>query len=196
MPTEATEDFLAHYGVEGMRWGIRKQESASAHLNITDPTTGKKAMINYDPKKVKVGRNKDGSISVSGNNKRAIANVKKQLTAAKAHPDHKIARETLKKTLASTSNKELKATNERLNLEKQYSQLKYERSTVGKGQTHVKTTLALVGTGLGVGLTVSKLATPDNVKRAKTGLAFIQRAVSNPEAYIRAVKVARLATRR
>ena len=193
MPTEATEEFLAHYGVLGMRWGVNKEESTS-FLNVTDPITGKKSKILYNDKKVQLSRNSDGSVKIEGTNKRAIAAVNRQLKTANAHPDHDIARDTLKKPLNSISNKDLKRTNERLQLEKQYSTLKYERSTVGKGQAHVKTTLALIGTGATVGITVSKLATPANIAKAKVGLAYAQRYLNNPTAFRRAMRVARLAT--
>lgn len=192
--TEESEDTLAHYGVLGMRWGYRKEEH-DAHINVTDKATGKKSKVGYDSKKVTVTRNPDGTVSVRGTDKRAVSDVRKQLDRAKIHPDHEIARTTLKKPLSSISNKDLQATNQRLSLEKQYAQLRYDRSTVGKGQAHVKTTLALIGTGAATGITISKLATPKNIAIAKKGITYVSRAMANPEAYMRAVRVAKLAAK-
>ena len=194
--------FLAHYGVEGMRWGVRKENPIS-YMNITDPNTGKKSKIVYDPTKVQLSRNSDGSVAINGTNKKAIASVRRQLNAAKAHPDHTVARETLKKSLATVSNKDLKDTNTRLALEKQYSQLKYERSTVGKGKNYVGLILGLIGTGLTVATTYTKLATPENQVILKQGFNFINKKVpkliktqiKNPQILKRAANVARLATK-
>lgn len=195
-------EFLAHYGVEGMRWGVRK-DTPTSHMNIIDPITGKKSKIVYDPTKVQLSRNSDGSVAINGTNKKAIASVRRQLTAAKAHPDHTIARETLKKPLATVSNKDLKDTNTRLALEKQYSQLKYERSTVGKGKNHIGIVLGLLGTAGTVLGTYAKLSDPKSQAAIKNGIQFIAKTnkksvttyITNPKVYSRALKVAQLATK-
>lgn len=94
-------DFLAHYGVKGMRWGVRKQA--------------------------------DGSMKPSGKTPKS--------------EDHETSRELMKKRPSQMSNSELKKLNERLQLEKTYSELMTKQgSTVGKGQTYVKNSLSLAKT--------------------------------------------------
>jgi len=200
MLKEDNEDTLAHYGVEGMRWGVRKEERASAHFNTVDSATGRKKQVSYDPKRVNITRQADGSISVTGD-KRAVAAVKRQINTPTPHPDHKIARETLKKSLSTVSNKDLKATNERLNLEKSYTQLRFERSKVGQGKQHVGIILGVLGSVGTVATLYTKLAEPKNRETIKQGIKFIQKTnnknttafLTNPKVYSRAANVAKLA---
>lgn len=90
MSEKAGEDFLAHYGVLGMKWGRRKNSSGSY------TTTGRKAKNKYESK------------------------------------DSKAVRKLRKKKLNQLSNDELKKLNNRLQLEKQFKELKRSDTSAGK----------------------------------------------------------------
>lgn len=92
---EEVEDFIAHYGVKGMRWGVRKSRTSSP-----------------------VERSEDSS--------RAQA--------------------LLTRPRASMSNKELRDLNERLQLEKTYSELTKQTTTLARGQRIAKEIIAVGGT--------------------------------------------------
>lgn len=83
--TQATEDFLAHYGVKGMKWGVRKDRSSSSE-------------------------------SASEDSARASA------AAAKAKS----------KGYNSLSNAEMRQLLERMNLERQMSQLQPAKVSAGR----------------------------------------------------------------
>lgn len=90
MSADAGKDFLAHYGVLGMKWGRRKNSSGGY------TSTGRKAKNKYESK------------------------------------DSKSVRKLRKKKLNQLSNEELKKLNNRLQLEKQFKELKRSDTSAGK----------------------------------------------------------------
>lgn len=109
---------LFHYGVKGMRWGVRKDESASKGGSDKGPTA------------VVVSQKKPGTFATAKGGKR--------------HPiadDAKRALEARQKARASTTdaltNAELRAAVERMNLERQYSQLSFESDRRSKGKRFI-----------------------------------------------------------
>ena len=93
---EYEEECLTHYGVKGMKWGVRRKR----------PTSGKSTTA---------GKSK---ISVGDKLKSAYQNRKKK-NAAKS----KVKETSKKKTLSEMSDDELNAMVKRMNLEKQYKDL-------------------------------------------------------------------------
>ena len=119
--SEQVEEFLAHYGVKGMRWGVRKRSSESSD---SAPSGGKK--------KYKV--NEDGSVevpvtrnSVTGTD--AAVNPKGKPASDDAATKYVVDARIKALGLDAVSNSELKAFNERLNLERSY------REALSKKQT-------------------------------------------------------------
>lgn len=112
--SESMEDALAHYGVKGMKWGVRKDEAASRGGASVGPTA------------VVVAQKKPGKFA--------------KASGGKGHPLHEDAVTALaarQKAKASTtdalSNAELRKAVERMNLEKQYTQLQFESDRRSKG---------------------------------------------------------------
>lgn len=115
------DEVLEHYGVKGMHWGQRKT------VHQIDDVTGARRPVTFNPKKVKVDTNADGSLNLSTKSKRELDRVHKQVFKGKASDDFQkadqaksIARAAGTKAL---SNKELQELVTRMNLEQQYSRL-------------------------------------------------------------------------
>lgn len=98
------EEFIAHYGKIGMRWGHRKAGNSSSE---------------------------GGS-----------AKKKEEADA----PEHTAKVALLQKPVRKVTNAELKAFQERINLEKPFNSVKQANSPSGKVDRHLKTIFALTGT--------------------------------------------------
>lgn len=109
------DDILAHYGVKGMRWGVRK--SSTTPIAVVVGTKGKKI------------------VTSGGKNQPATDDAK---TAA-------AARQLVKGSSTNAlTNKELQTAVTRMNLEQQYSRLAVQHgSRLSRGQRQVKTLLGL-----------------------------------------------------
>lgn len=92
---EVVDDFLAHYGIRGMKWGIRHPE---------------------------VHKSRPHSV------------------------DSKRIEELKKRPLTSLTNKQLKALNDRLNMEQQYNRLNPNKAK--RGREHLKEVIATLGIGV------------------------------------------------
>jgi hypothetical protein len=102
--SDVIEDILQHHGVKGMRWGVRRKA-----------TVGPQEVIISDKRK---------KIKTSGGEGHPAHS-----DAISARTSGQIAK---KSGVKSLSNAELKAFNERLNLEQNYKRLKFEDSSAGK----------------------------------------------------------------
>lgn len=122
---DSFDDFLAHYGVPGMKWGIRNDKRSSS-VTITSPSTGEKASVKV-PKGASVN---PVTRQVTGTNKRAVkaaqAEVDKATLLLKRKEgmsgDFRQAYEARQKHPSELSNQELQALVTRLDLEGRYGQ--------------------------------------------------------------------------
>jgi hypothetical protein len=115
------EDFIAHFGVRGMRWGVRKNRSSdSSDSKSADSKSAesKTPKPNLGPNVVKVRIKPGKNIKTSGGKKLTpsedaiLAAVRSQIVKKSGHQ--------------ALSNKDLKDLTTRLNLEQQYSRLSSE----------------------------------------------------------------------
>lgn len=138
------DGILEHYGVRGMKWGVRKARPTYDAINSK---TGDRAPVPYNPKKITVTHNPDGTVSIGSKSKRAMQAHQKDLNEAfrKIMPDAADSVRALEaRTLAKTaginklSNAELDHLIKRTNLEKKYSELYPKQKTaMDKGREFV-----------------------------------------------------------
>lgn len=113
-------DELYHYGVKGMKWGIRRTPAQLGH--------------NVSKKARKVGASVSSTLKKAG--KATATAVKNHREASKQRKAEKQAikeRKNLKKKpLSEMSDDELRRTVQRLQLEQQYANLQPKKSSMGK----------------------------------------------------------------
>lgn len=137
------DEFLAHYGKKGMRWGVRSKRTAS--VDFTSNKTGKSVKIKYNPKKLDPNGPDSGNKRQVSGTKREVKNFQKQLN--KASKD-------LKPKAKDLSDDDLRKAVNRMQMEKQYNSLMGNNSKKeagakflkGIGTTAVKTALTAVAT--------------------------------------------------
>lgn len=134
-------DELMHYGVLGMKWGVRRANSLKKAIaaNDRDVTSLKKAGYSKEAKAVK---------AVGDKNRNKLAKVQnKQKSATKGwSKDAKNANRIKTKSVKQMSNTELRQLNERTRLEREYSQL--NPSTISKGAKFATAIATTTGTAL------------------------------------------------
>lgn len=152
-------DFLCHFGILGMKWGVRRYENKDGTLTAA----GKRR---YDNEKALNDRKKkDNRLPDEGvrdvnrwvkndyTHAKAITDSSKQLTNSLADleraTDRSSKKERPRADLSSMTDKELRERINREFLERQYNDL-FNPKKVSKGREHVKETLGIVGSVLGV----------------------------------------------
>ena len=135
--SDVVDDFLAHYGKKGMRWGVRNKRTAS--IDLTSTKTGQKKKIYYNPKKLDPNGPTVGNKRQISATRREGKNFQKQLNKASKE---------LKPKAKDLSDEELRKAVNRMNMEKQYNSLIGNTSKKKKGAEFVK----------GIGTTAVKTA--------------------------------------
>lgn len=143
---------LYHYGVKGMKWGVRRaqrKEARSAYRSAKDKAFRKYERDIHDIEK---GYKRGQMLSKKDQAREAAVEKRYSSDVAKAKSDYKQAKQNIKnygksedhlrskqlkqKKLSEMSNAELKELNNRMQLESQYKNLK--RQNVNAGQKFVK----------------------------------------------------------
>lgn len=136
------ESFLAHHGVRGMKWGVRRRVGPNGLVVKTPPSIHDKPAA--DAKRVKV------------------SDLKTRHHSEEAKQAHAIREKVKKSGVHSLTNDELRALTARFDLEQKYSKMREaQTSTKNKRKKALGNFLLDVGTK-----TVSSLATEHAKKRA------------------------------
>lgn len=126
--SDLVNDILAHYGVPGMKWGVRKDRSSSDSSKSDDKKKRKEIVVKQKP------------------GKRAKAKGGEKETASDDAIKAAVARRRAKiSTVDALSNQELQHLVNRMNLEQQYSKLASQTQTRSVGRKFVTETIRDVG---------------------------------------------------
>ena len=122
---EVLDVFLTHYGVKGMRWGIRKNQSSNSGTKETAVSRLKKRLQGPDgPEEVAVKATPGRKVKTTGGRARNASD-----DAINAARTRQIAK---KSTTDALSNDELQSLVTRMNLEQQYSKLSANYKSTGE----------------------------------------------------------------
>lgn len=149
-------NFMAHYGVPGMRWGVRRFGEALDSGSRYE-TARRSGMDKDSARKKIVTENISTAKSISNNSSNF---AKEGLKIHKSISDMKSSRN--REDLSQLTDEELQAKIKRMNMEQQYANLSSAR--VSKGESYAKGTLEVAGSvlaigssALGIALTIKQL---------------------------------------
>lgn len=147
---------LKHYGVKGMRWGVRKKRYTTIQEGPQEQNGKKKKSSNLSTAKE----------GVDATN-RAVNDIQKIHSGrvSKKERKQRIADEIqIRDNVSKMSDKELREAVNRLNMEERYTQVMRDRATLQRGESHVEryldntvTTLAVTSTALSIALMIKQL---------------------------------------
>lgn len=144
------QNFIYHHGVKGQKWGVRRYQNEDGSLtsagqarrNKTNETKRHDKIINNNLNKTKTIL--DSSSSIVGNGKKIADSINKSSAYKKT------------KNLSNMSDSELRERVNRMNLERQYSDL--TANQVSRGRANVGAILDTAGAVLGIGASAVSIA--------------------------------------
>lgn len=162
--TISQEEYLEHYGVKGMKWGVRREQKRAYSAT-------KKQYKTRDPRKL----SEEDQLNFTNDYQRKLDRNKARKTSDTRSADRKKYDATREKKLREMSDDELKAIVNRMNMEKQYKSLSTELYSPGKyyAQKFLKTSGG-IAIGAAGGYAVNKVGAPI---LKKAGKAILRRAV-------------------
>lgn len=149
---------LYHYGVKGMKWGVRRYQNKDGSL-----TSAGKKRYDRDIRENKA-KKKDNRIQIDGpdpsrwvkediNRAKKIVDASSDLVRQGKNLESSTRPKSSKKKmdLRSMSDQDLRNAINRANLERQYTDLFGEEKTVSRGREYAERILDYAGTALAVG---------------------------------------------
>lgn len=119
--TISQEAYLEHYGVKGMKWGVRREEKRAYRAT-------KKQYRTKDPRQL----SSEDRMNFKADYQRKLDRNAARRTSDTRSADRKKYDATREKNLREMSDDELKAVVNRMNMEKQYKSLSTELYSPGK----------------------------------------------------------------
>lgn len=131
MRNDYNSNYLAHFGILGMKWGVRRYQNPDGSLTPA-------------------GKERYGS--GSGSTKEGFKKVKNILKSDSGSRSSKAFREARRKDIDELSTQELREINNRLREEKSYQEL--TKGNISEGKRFAKQTMTAVASGIITGIAI------------------------------------------
>lgn len=131
MRNDFDSNYLAHFGILGMKWGVRRYQNSDGSLTPA-------------------GKERYGS--GSGSTKEGFKKVKNILKSDSGSKSSKAYREARRKDIDELSTQELREINNRLREEKSYQEL--TKGNISEGKRFAKQTATAVASGIITGIAI------------------------------------------
>ena len=179
MNSKQYKDYLEHFGVQGMHWGVRRYENADGTLTPAGKAryghyeTAAASAKNESAKAASEAKLRSSVRTAAQNDTKAMSSIARegsnisnqmgQITRTSANAKVRKAKAAI--DLSEMSDKELQQAINRMNMEQNYKRL--ATADIASGHEHVNEILSTVGSGLAV--TASALAIALSIQQLRHG---------------------------